>query len=107
MQQVKKSVLQAVQSLGNAFPGWLYEADETFVQDVLEALKAKGFDPAVTNITSVLMAAIMLGEEGIKTLGIPPSRENLAHTIDEYIEIDQLLKVTECYYATMDALLKG
>lgn len=89
------------------FPGWLYEADETFVQDVLEALKAKGFDPAVTQYNFCTNGSHYAGEEGIKTLGIGPSRENLAHTIDEYIEIDQLLKVTECYYATMDALLKG
>lgn len=46
------------------------------------------------------------GEAGIKTLGIGPSKEILVHKINEYIEIDQLLKGTKCYYGTMKALLK-
>ena len=46
------------------------------------------------------------GEAGLKTLGIGPSKEILVHKINEYIEIDQLLKGTKCYYGTMKALLK-
>lgn len=46
------------------------------------------------------------GEAGIKTFGLGPSRENLAHTVNEYIEIEQLSKVTDCYYGVMKALLK-
>ncbi len=41
----------------------------------------------------------------IKTIGYGPSRENLAHTIDEYIELEQLYKVTEGYYAILKAYL--
>ena len=43
---------------------------------------------------------------GIKTIGIGPSLESLAHTINEYIEIEQLVTVTQCYYGAMKALLK-
>ncbi|MDH6459759.1 acetylornithine deacetylase/succinyl-diaminopimelate desuccinylase-like protein, partial [Fusobacterium sp. PH5-7] len=32
-------------------------------------------------------------------------RENLAHTIDEYIELDSLYNVTEGYYAILKAYL--
>ena len=42
----------------------------------------------------------------IKTIGLGPSRENLAHTVDEYIELEQLTKVTQCYVDVMKALLK-
>lgn len=35
-----------------------------------------------------------------------PSKENIAHTVNEYIEIEQLTKAVECYQAIMKALLK-
>ena len=33
----------------------------------------------------------------------PPS--DLAHTVDEYVELTQLFGGVECYYAVMEALL--
>ena len=52
------------------------------------------------------MAVIMLVKPILKTLGMGPSRENLVHTVDEYIELDQLTKAVVCYEALMKALLK-
>lgn len=88
------------------FPGWLFEEDEAFVKDTVAELKAMGFNPEVTQYNFCTNGSHYAGEKNIKTLGIGPSRENLAHTIDEYIEIDQLTKVTQCYYGVMKALLK-
>lgn len=88
------------------FPGWLFEKDENFVTDVVSELNGMGFSPEVTQYNFCTNGSHYAGEAGIKTLGIGPSKENLAHTINEYIEIDQLTKVTECYYGVMKALLK-
>lgn len=88
------------------FPGWLYDKEETFVQDVYKELKAMGFAPTITNYDFCTNGSHYAGEAGIKTLGIGPSMETLAHTINEYIEIDQLLKAAQCYYGVMKALLK-
>ncbi len=88
------------------FPGWLYEENADFVQRVLAQLRERGYDPAVTQYNFCTNGSHYAGEAGIKTLGLGPSRENLAHTVDEYIEIDQLTKVTDCYYGVMQALLK-
>lgn len=87
------------------FPGWLYDKDEAWVQAVLTELKNAGFNPEVTQYNFCTNGSHYAGEAGIKTLGIGPSRENLAHTVDEYIEIEQLTKVCECYYGVMKALL--
>lgn len=87
-------------------PGWLYDEKEAFIQDVYKEMKEMGFDPTITNYDFCTNASHYAGEAGIKTLGIGPSRETLAHTIDEYIELDQLFKVAQCYYGTMKALLK-
>ncbi len=87
------------------FPGWLYQPDEPFVQAVVGKLKAKGFSPEITQYNFCTNGSHYAGEAGIKTIGLGPSRENLAHTINEYIEIDQLTGAAECYYAVMQALL--
>ena len=88
------------------FPGWLYDEDADFVQAVYGQLKDMGFDPAITQYNFCTNGSHYAGEAGIKTIGLGPSRENLAHTVNEHIEIDQLCKVTECYYGTMKALSK-
>lgn len=88
------------------FPGWLFDESEEFVQDVYKELKDMGFDPTITQYNFCTNGSHYAGEANIKTLGMGPSRENLAHTVDEYIEIEQLTSVTECYYGIMKALLK-
>lgn len=88
------------------FPGWLYDENDQFVQDVYSELKAMGYDPSITQYNFCTNGSHYAGEAGIKTFGLGPSRENLAHTINEHIEIDQLVKVCDCYTGVMKALLK-
>ncbi|KAF5047938.1 YgeY family selenium metabolism-linked hydrolase [Sedimentibacter saalensis] len=88
------------------FPGWLYDESEEFVQDVYAELKSMGFDPTITQYNFCTNGSHYAGEANIKTLGIGPSKENLAHTVNEYIEVEQLTSVTQCYYGVMNALLK-
>ena len=88
------------------FPGWLFDKEETYIQDVLITLQNMGFAPAITQYNFCTNGSHYAGEAKIPTIGMGPSVETLAHTIDEYIEVDQLLKVTECYYGVMKALLK-
>lgn len=88
------------------FPGWLYDENDDFVQAVYKQLKEKGFTPEITQYNFCTNGSHYAGEAGIKTFGLGPSRENLAHTLNEYIEVEQLTKVTECYYGVMEALLK-
>ena len=88
------------------FPGWLYDQTEPFVQDVLAELHSMGYAPEVTQYNFCTNGSHYAGEAGIPTLGIGPSRENLAHTVNEYIELDELFKVADCYQGVMRALLK-
>lgn len=88
------------------FPGWLYDESEEFVQNVYAELKSMGFDPTITQYNFCTNGSHYAGEANIKTLGIGPSKENLAHTVNEYIEVEQLTSVTQCYYGVMNALLK-
>lgn len=88
------------------FPGWLFDREEQFVADIQKEMNERGFTPEITQYNFCTNGSHYAGEAGIKTIGLGPSQENLAHTIDEYIEITQLTKVTEAYYAVMKALLR-
>ncbi len=86
------------------FPGWLFEKSEKFIQDVYSELLEAGYQPEITQYNFCTNGSHYAGEAGIRTLGIGPSRENLAHTVNEYIEIEQLTKITDCYMHVMKAL---
>ena len=73
---------------------------------VKKELEGMGYTPEITQYNFCTNGSHYAGEAGIKTFGLGPSKENLAHTVNEYIEIDQLTKVTDCYYGVMKALLK-
>lgn len=88
------------------FPGWLFDKNEEWVQNIYNEMKAIGLNPTITNYDFCTNASHYAGEAGIKTVGVGPSLEILAHKINEYIELDQLTKVMESYYGVMKALLK-
>lgn len=87
------------------FPGWLFDKDEEYIYNVKSELERMGFSPAITRYNFCTNASHYAGEAGIKTLGLGPSREDLAHTVDEYIELSQLFGAAQCYYGVMRALL--
>lgn len=88
------------------FPGWLYDENNEFVQIALAGLTAAGLHPEITQYSFCTNASHYAGEAGIPTIGFGPSRENLAHTIDEYIEIEQLIQAMAGYYGILKSLFK-
>jgi putative selenium metabolism hydrolase len=88
------------------FPGWVFDKNDAFVQTALTGLRNAGLTPELTQYSFCTNGSHYAGEAGIPTIGFGPSRENLAHTIDESIEIDQLLKSAEGYYGIQQALFQ-
>ncbi len=88
------------------FPAWLYDETDDFIQDCLSELKKDGFNPEVTIYDFCTNGSYYAGEKGVKTIGLGPSKENLAHTIDEYIEINQLIGAANSYNSILKALMK-
>lgn len=86
------------------FPGWLFDREATFVQKAVAQLRSMGYTPEITQYNFCTNGSHYAGEAGIPTLGLGPSREDMAHTVDEYIEIDQLVKACDCYIGIMQAL---
>ena len=86
------------------FPAWEYSADEPFVKKAFEALKSSDkLDPAITHYSFCTNGSHYAGEAHIPTIGFGPSRENLAHTIDEYVELDDLTASEDGYFRLMKA----
>ncbi|MCM0648212.1 YgeY family selenium metabolism-linked hydrolase [Clostridium swellfunianum] len=86
------------------FPGWLYEESDEFVQAAYKGLKEAGINPEITHYSFCTNGSHYAGEKGIRTIGFGPSKENLAHTIDEYIEQEQLYKGAEGYYGILKSV---
>ncbi|EPR34867.1 peptidase M20 [Alkalidesulfovibrio alkalitolerans DSM 16529] len=87
------------------FPAWLYPQDSDFVQKALAGLRGAGLSPAISHYAFCTNGSHYAGEAGIPTIGFGPSLETLAHTIDEYIEIEQLRLGMLGYAGIMSGLL--
>lgn len=87
------------------FPAWLYDEKEDFIAASQKALGEIGIEAEITQYSFCTNGSHYAGEAGIKTLGFGPSRENLAHTIDEYVEIEQLVGACKGYVKIVEALL--
>lgn len=88
------------------FPAWLLDEQDEYVQKVFKALNQIGIYADLSHYDFCTNGSHYAGEAGIKTIGFGPSLETLAHTIDEYIEIDQLISAARGYYAISNAILK-
>lgn len=86
------------------FPGWAFSAGEGYIQAALGKMVGAGLDPRLSTYNFCTNGSHYAGEAGIRTIGYGPSREKLAHTIDEYVEIEDLFVATEGYYRIIEAL---
>jgi acetylornithine deacetylase/succinyl-diaminopimelate desuccinylase-like protein len=87
------------------FPAWICREDEGFVRVIRDQLLAVGQQPSISHYAFCTNGSHYAGEKGIKTLGLGPSFEHLAHTVDEYIDIAQMEAAVEAYMAVAGALL--
>lgn len=73
-------------------PAWLLEEDHPFVQAALKGLESVSLAPELSTKAGFGTNGSYYGAvAGIPTIGFGPSVESLAHVVDEYIEIDQLV----------------
>lgn len=87
------------------FPGWLVDKKEDFVQKIFQKVCEKGYAPQLTGYSFCTNGSHYSGEAGIPCIGIGPSKENIAHTIDEHVALEELYAIADYYTAAMDAIL--
>lgn len=86
------------------FAPWWFAADERVLR-VKAAMEARGLAPAITGYSFCTNGSYYAGEAGIPTFGYGPSREDLAHTVDEHIALKDLYDAVDGYLAALHALL--
>jgi putative selenium metabolism hydrolase len=86
------------------FPAWLLPEEHELVQKAKAGLKSVGIDAPISHYSFCTNGSHFCGEAQIPTIGFGPSLETLAHTVDEYIEINQLCRAYEGYKGILNAL---
>lgn len=88
-------------------PGWLFSEKEPFIQSAVRALQGVGMEPELSHYYFCTNGSYYAGKAGIPTIGFGPSLEELAHVVDEYIEIEQLAAACEGYAAIAAGMPAG
>ncbi|MBQ3487636.1 MAG: YgeY family selenium metabolism-linked hydrolase [Clostridia bacterium] len=86
------------------FAPWWFAADERVLR-VKAAMEERGLAPAITGYSFCTNGSYYAGEAGIPTFGYGPSREDLAHTVDEHITLKDLYDAVDGYLVALHALL--
>ncbi len=88
------------------FPAWVLDDDHELVQKALVGLRRAGLQPQLKAYQFCTNAAYSAGEAGVPTIGFGPSPEGMAHVVDEYVEVERLMKATRGYVGIIAALLE-
>lgn len=87
------------------FPGWLAPEGADYVARAHKALASTGLPAPLRSYAFCTDGSESAGRRGLPTIGFGPSRENLAHVADEYVEVDQLGRAAAGYAALARAFL--
>ena len=89
------------------YPTWVLEEDHQLVQSVASAAeKVLGARPAISRWHFSTNGVATMGLYGIPTVGFAPGREELAHTTQERVSVEDLIKAT-AVYALIPEVLAG
>lgn len=88
-------------------PAWLFGEDHEFVEKAIAGLKAVGLKPRLSHYAFCTNGSYYAGAAGIPTIGFGASREDLAHVVDEYVEIEQLVGACAGYYGIAKSVLSN
>jgi putative selenium metabolism hydrolase len=80
------------------YPTWVLDEEHPLVQGVAEAAtEILGERPRISRWHFSTNGVATMGVYGIPTVGFAPGREELAHTTQERVSVDDLLKATAVY----------
>ena len=86
-------------------PAWLTPVDSDVVRACLAGLRAAGLPAETCTYGFCTNGSLTAGLRGVTTVGYGIAREEVAHTVDEFIDVDKLYKGTEGYAVVIASLL--
>jgi putative selenium metabolism hydrolase len=91
-----------------AYPTWVIPEEHPLVQAVADAAgRVLGTSPEIGCWTFSTNGVATMGRLGIPTVGFAPGREDLAHTTEERVAIEDLIRATAVYSLLPEALCAG
>jgi acetylornithine deacetylase/succinyl-diaminopimelate desuccinylase-like protein len=88
------------------FPAWAIEEDHLLVQAGLEVRKLIGLDEAPAGKWNFSTNGIYwAGKAGIPSIGFGPGDEETAHTINDSVSLDDMVRST-AFYALIPSLVQ-
>lgn len=87
------------------FAPWELDEEHDLVQGALRGLREAGLDPSLRAYQFCTNAAYSAGDAGVPTIGFGPSHEAMAHVVDEYLEVEELLAARRGYRGIVEAVL--
>lgn len=80
------------------FPAWVFEEDHPVVQSAVDAVtEITGEKPRIYRWGFSTNGVVPAGRFGIPTVGFAPGKEELAHTVDEVVQVQDLITATAVY----------
>ena len=86
------------------FKPWVINKDHQLVQSLTQAVKKNGIPLDLSYWAFCTNGVESMGNRKINTIGFGPGDEELAHTTDEYVEIDQLRNACKVYRDLIDII---
>ena len=88
------------------FPAWALDKDHQLVQAGQSAREQIGFPPAPSGKWNFSTNGIYwAGKAGIPSIGFGPGDEETAHTVNDSVSLEDMVKATE-FYAILPSLIK-
>ena len=89
------------------YPTWVLDEDHALVQGVAAAAgEVLSETPPISRWWFSTNGVATMGVFGIPTVGFAPGREELAHTTEERVKVDDLIKATAVYSLIPEVLAK-
>ncbi len=87
------------------FPVWTFEESHPFVRAAVETSHTLGLDMTTGKWNFSTNGAYWAGVAGIPSVGFGPGEEEVVHTVDEHIRVDDVVRAAE-WYALLPAMIK-
>ncbi len=91
----------------NFAPAWFLESTAEIVVAATAALTQAGIVPELTHYAFCTNGSGTAGRLGIPTVGFGPGHAELAHRVDEYIDVEDLVRAARGYAAIADHLTRA
>ncbi len=79
------------------FPAWSFEESHPFVRAAVETSRTIGLETTTGKWNFSTNGAYWAGIAGIPSVGFGPGEEEVVHTIDEHVRVDDVIRAAEWY----------